>query len=630
MQELSSFLFPHETVRPIQHNLMNTVQDCLRQKKHLIVHAPTGLGKTAATLPLALAYALEHKYTVFFLTSRHTQHAIAIETLKQIKQKYNTPFVVADMIGKKWMCAQPNTEHFPSSDFAEFCKHLVVEGKCPYYNNTRNKMNLTVKAKTIHEELKQGIHHTDHIIATCTSHELCPYEVAVSLAKNAQVIIADYLYLFAPYIRDSFFLKIQRNLPETILIIDEGHNLPSRVRDLASFRLTNLMVKRAIIEAKKFGYDDTIGLLSHLQDLLNTLSEGMKYNDERLVIQQQFVKAVERIHDYEQVIADLTFIAASIRERQQKTFIGGIAHFLEAWQGTDEGYARILSLTQGRDTPLITLSYRCLDPSVMTQNVIQQTYATILMSGTLSPPTMYRDLLGFPKDTVVKEYPSPFPKTNRMNVIIPHTTTKFSERNESQYKEIATICAHIANTVPGNSAFFFPSYFLRDKVAVHFHQQSIKTTLVEVSQVTKQQKQDLLERFKQYHKTGAVLLAVVSGSFAEGIDLPGDFLKTVVIVGLPLNQPDLEAKELIKYYDLKFGLGWDYGYVLPAMIKSFQSAGRCIRSETDRGMIFFLDVRYQWPQYFKTFPKDWEVAISKEYISLINHFFQNNLQQNQG
>lgn len=626
MQELSSFLFPHERIRPIQDSLISTVQECLHNKKHLIVHAPTGLGKTAATLPLALAYALQHKMTVFFLTSRHTQHAIAIETLQHIKRKYNSQFIVADMIGKKWMCAQPNTEHFPSSDFAEFCKHLVAEGKCPYYNNTRNKMQLTPKAKSIHEELKQGVHHTDHIIATCTSHELCPYEVAVSLAQKAQVIIADYLYLFAPYIRDNFFLKIQRSLQEIIVIIDEGHNLPSRVRDLASFRLTNMMVKRAIMEAKKFGYDDTISSLSHIQDILNKLSEGMKLTDERMVMRQDFMNAVQRIDDYETVVADLTFVAASIRERQQKTFIGGIAHFLEAWQGTDDGYARILSMTPGRDQ-LITLSYRCLDPSVMTQKVIQECYSTILMSGTLSPPSMYRDLLGFPKDAIVREYPSPFPKTNKMNVIIPHTTTKFSERNELQYKEIATVCSHIANHVPGNSAFFFPSYFLRDRIAVHFHKQCTKTTLVEVPQVTKQQKQELLERFKQYHRTGAVLLAVASGSFAEGIDLPGDFLKAVVIVGLPLNQPDLEAKELIKYYDTKFGLGWDYGYILPAMIKSFQSAGRCIRSETDRGMILFLDVRYQWPQYFKTFPKDWEMVISKDYTSLINNFFQENLRQ---
>ena len=62
-------------------------------------------------------------------------------------------------------------------------------------------------------------------------------------------------------------------------------------------------------------------------------------------------------------------------------------------------------------------------------------------------------------------------------------------------------------------------------------------------------------RFKKDKEMGAVLLAVAGGNFSEGIDLPGDLLKSVIVVGLPLSRPDLETTELINYYDQKYSYG---------------------------------------------------------------------------
>ena len=140
--------------------------------------------------------------------------------------------------------------------------------------------------------------------------------------------------------------------------------------------------------------------------------------------------------------------------------------------------------------------------------------------------------------------------------------------------------------------------------------------------MSKEDRMGLLERFKSYEKSGAVLLAASSGSFGEGIDLPGDLLKAVVIVGLPLSKPDLETQELIRYYDQRFQKGWDYGYLYPAILRTIQNAGRCIRSTTDKGVIVFLDERYAWPQYRRCFPKGWNLRQSERPISLIEEFFR--------
>ena len=117
------------------------------------------------------------------------------------------------------------------------------------------------------------------------------------------------------------------------------------------------------------------------------------------------------------------------------------------------------------------------------------------------------------------------------------------------------------------------------------------------------------------------MLGVASGSFSEGVDLPGDLLKAVIVVGLPLSQPDLETKSLIEYFDKKFSKGWDYGYLFPAFNKTLQNAGRCIRSGTDRGIIAFLDERYVWKNYRRCFPEDWDMVVSTNYMGMIEEFF---------
>jgi DNA excision repair protein ERCC-2 len=148
-----------------------------------------------------------------------------------------------------------------------------------------------------------------------------------------------------------------------------------------------------------------------------------------------------------------------------------------------------------------------------------------------------------------------------------------------------------------------------------------KTVILENSEMTRDERFEVIEKFKSYHKTGSLLLGVQSGSFSEGIDLPGDYLKSVIVVGLPLQKPNIETRQLINYLDIKFGKGWDYGYVFPAFSRILQSAGRCIRSEKDRGVIVFLDERYAWPNYVKCFPPDWELDITHEYLEKIEKFY---------
>ena len=145
------------------------------------------------------------------------------------------------------------------------------------------------------------------------------------------------------------------------------------------------------------------------------------------------------------------------------------------------------------------------------------------MSGTLTPTEMYKDLLGF-ENVEEKVFKSPFPIENRLNLIVPKTTTKFTERNDKQFGQIADEIANITNAVPGNSLVLFPSYFIRDNVYRYLSEKLDKTVFLETSDMTKKDKVEMLTKFKSYSKSGAVLLGNSSGNFSEGIDLLGVLL----------------------------------------------------------------------------------------------------------
>ncbi len=660
LTEIENILFPHAEIREAQDELIRKINDVIINKKNLVVHAPTGLGKTAASLSPAISNIVQKpELTIYFLTSRHTQHKIVIDTLRKINQKFKKNIIGSSIIGKKHLCLQPSVDSLPSKEFAEFCRLLTDNDKCDFYRNVKSGTKLTPETEIVLRDLKTmdyGVTSTENIFTKSMERNICPYEAALLMAKDARVIVSDYSYIFNPRIREGFLKKTNKELRNAIIIVDEAHNLPNRVKDLVSEYLSNITVKRAINEAKKNGFPDIVLVLEDIDKILESMAKPLiseqenKYSrntpekeavtlqnftsagdvgkrnfaefnaNEKYITREEFTESIERIKNYDELISELVFIANAVREKQHLSYIGSIATFLETWTGTDEGFTRIVSVKKLKDkTDMITLSYRCLDPSLITAPVINAAYSTILMSGTLTPTSMYKELFGIDAEELTLK--SPFPQENRMNLIIPKTSTKYEARSQDQYKEIANVLQGVAETIDGCIAVYYPSYYLMDEISKYLNTKISKAIFTEVPGMTKTEKQEFLKNFESYKDKGALLNAVITGSFAEGIDLPG-ILKGIVIVGLPLQKPDLETKALIDYYDKKFKKGWDYGYLFPAFTKAIQAAGRCIRSETDRGIIIFLDERYTWSNYYRCFPPTWKIRISLLYRDLIKDFYK--------
>lgn len=605
--------FSHDIIRPSQKELLSLVSGALNKKKNVLVHAPTGLGKTAAVLSPCVELALKRDLTVFFLTARHTQHKIVHETAQKLRKKHNVSFICSSIIGKKSMCAQDNVSNLFSSDFFEYCRSLVEKNKCVFFSNTRGKDNF--RAKKVLSELENlGYFSSEDVINFSLKEQLCPYEISLMLAEKSKVVVCDYSYVFNPFIRNAFFNKTKKRLESAIIIVDEGHNLPSRVRDFLSSRISDRIVNGAFKESEKFA-EEVKEHITLIKDLFKNLVLRLGSESEVLVEKDFVVSFIDSFKDFDEFVEDLILAAEFVREHKRSSFIGSIANFLKSWQLGDDSFARFVSRTKEK----LVLNNVCLDPSSLTKDVFDSCFSSVVMSGTLSPLPTFADLLGL-KGSVSRSFSSPFPEKNKKVLIVPSGTTKFVERNEKQFRKLGTLCAAAANSIPGDVMIFFPSYALRDSVEPFFSKLYKKTIFSEVPNLSQEVKDDLLQRFSSYKDSGAAFLCASSGSFGEGVDLPG-VLKGVIVVGLPLDRPDIETKELIRYYDEKFGKGWDYGYVLPAMTKTIQNAGRCIRSETDKGVLVFIDERFVWPRYKKYFPPDWDVRVVLDFVPVIEDFF---------
>ena len=117
---------------------------------------------------------------------------------------------------------------------------------------------------------------------------------------------------------------------------------------------------------------------------------------------------------------------------------------------------------------------------------------------------------------------------------------------------------------------------------------------------------EFIKHFKENKNRSTVGLAIIGGAFGEGIDLVGDYLIGVAIVGIGLPKLNFESNKIVDYYSNTDVKGFNYAYTFPGMNKVMQAVGRLIRSEDDKGAALLIDERYMWNEYRILFKKEWD------------------------
>jgi len=611
LKEFPPRSFPFASIRAGQKEFLEDAIEAVSAGKHLLAQAPTGLGKTAVGLGASLDVALrEHKF-VLFLTSRQSQHRIVVDTLKRIRSR---PLAISavDIVSKQSMCAQTNRPRSARA-FNEYCELMSRTRSCRFFN----RQNDTVVA----EVLKDPIH-VQEMQQLCSSRGVCPHKAALEAASSADVLVCDYNYVFSS-LRDAILSRVGRKMSELVLVIDEAHNLPDRIRSQICGSISPRQLVRGAKEARRSD-QQAAELLFRLSKVLDAFLA--KLRSERRVQERLLMDLIDQAAAGGPWNPEI--LAESCRKAGEKEVRDGgggalldTASFLTSWSGMGSRVVRVASGgAEGR------IGFRLLDPSVLSRDVFAQVHSSIMMSGTLHPGEMYADLLGLEKPrAILKAYPSPFPPENRLMIVTPRLTTLYRARTEEMMQAIANEVAGISEACPGNLAAFFPSYGVLAKVADKLKATPMRRQLmVERPEWDKAKRDMAILRMRELKARGGVLLfGVLGGSFSEGIDYNDNLLSCVIIGGLPISPPTAEVRALDDYYASKFGSekGFDYAYFYPAINKVMQAAGRCIRSEKDRGVVAILDNRLLSKNYASRLPPGLSFRPTGDAASEVRTFF---------
>jgi len=598
--EADSLAFPFERYRPGQREMAAAVSRAVAQGDHLLVEAPTGIGKTAAALYPLVRGALRDGRRVYVLTAKNTQQEIFTKTLDAVE---GDSFRSIRLRAKERMCANDVV--------------LCHEDHCPYAKDYGAKL----ESSGILDRLTRSFRHLepDVVFEEARREALCPFEVSLELAEEADIVVGDYNYVFDPIVSLSG-ARDPSTLEHSFLLIDEAHNLVDRgrgyyspqlqARDLQelerSFGVSSAKTAaeaadaaRSLCElveeaARSLAGEEAAELVAVDPDRLDDLRLGL---ESLLVRHLADVRATgERIPD--DPVLELYFTFARFHDVHRIAVPAGIP---------DKAFDVIAQRGPGGPR----LSILCKDPSRQLGPIVNGAATTVAMSATLTPPEFFRDLLGFdPERTGVLRLPSPFPAENRIVLITPDIDTRYQARGGA-VPALAGMIAGVAGACPGNVLALFPSYRFLDDVRARLPSFPARRVLRPSDRSTELERNGALAALRDGGPP-VLLLAVSGGAFAEGVDYPGEMLSAVVVVSPALPQFRFEQERMKSYFEERFEKGFEYAYVIPGMTRVVQSAGRLIRSESDVGVVVLACRRFLKAPYDRYLPGHWFVDSPRE------------------
>lgn len=573
------FPFPY---REGQRDLVASVYRTILRKKKLFIQAPTGVGKTMATVfPAVRAVGEGLGEKIFYLTAKTITRTVAEQAFSLLKEK-GLLYKTITLTAKEKICFCEEAECNPDA--------------CPYAKGHFDRVNDAVFDLITHS----GDWSREVLEEQAKKYMVCPFEMSLDVSNWADAVICDYNYVFDPQAHIKRFFS-ESGKEEYLFLIDEAHNLVERGREMysASLYKEDLLEVRKLVKAE----DPKLakGLSECNQQFLELKRECEHYQILKSVshIALKLMNVLSKLEDYLEECKDAE------KKKRVLDFYFAVRSFLNIHDIMDENYVIFSEMMEdGR----FQIKLFCVNPAVNLQNYLEQGNSTIFFSATLLPVHYYKKLLSVEKDDYAVYAHSSFPQENKFLFIGTDVSTRYTRRGESTYQRFARYIAVMAEQKKGNYMAFFPSYRFLEEVHTCFLEcvDHEVDSICQVSYMDEEQREEFLEEFEQEREKSLVAFCVMGGIFSEGIDLTDDKLIGAVIAGTGLPQVCTEREILKQYFNAADMDGFDYAYLYPGMNKVLQSAGRVIRTESDRGVILLLDDRFREMRYREVFPREWQ------------------------
>ena len=585
-------------IRKGQVEFIEEATKALDKNEVFVGSAPCGIGKSLASLLSVLPKIEENKLLISFRT--RSQLHIFLKELRSLKK----PPLTASFISKQDMCPLTKNRSGTYFDFLEECRRLKENCEsgtkpfCKFYWNMNKRRR---QAEELALDCVRKILDPQEARDLMYRKGFCAYETLKRVLNKVQVFLGTYNYTFNPPIRKALLQSWGVDLSKVYLIVDEAHNIPNFARDLLSDQINQKTVENAIKETENFDHKK----VDDVKDYLNILDDDVfRYVHKRLgnsrlkILDLQDLadkfhhwsgksgeEAAEIFHEYGDYVRE---IRQELGYDRIFSYTHRVGDFFENFfQKFGEKYIH-LAYNDWNDRTY--LSVKSLDGREITDPVLRQAKGSIVMSGFLSPPKIYRDLiLRSSENVVLKEFDSPFPSQNRLILAACNVSSRFEHRTDQMLKKCADYIEVVSMANEGNIGVFFTSYSLMNTILTHIE---IDRKLIVEERRTR--RNEIMEKLTKSNKNA--LFGVMGGKFSEGMDYPNNILKCVITVGLPYATWNVYQQALIKYFDYQFlGNGRTYAYLTPAIFRLVQACGRVHRSANDKGCIVMLDERITQP-----------------------------------
>ena len=619
-------------MRPGQEAILREVVALTERGGPLLINAPTGAGKTVATLAPLLEHAVREDHRILYLVRTHSQEVQVLQEARTIAHRLERPFLAVGLQGRAGRCfllenvaevkGATAEEHGKLCADRKRATERAMQGEapiapppelpeggeidltdldgCPYYARV-----LQSDLEDLVEKFSAKLPNPTEFEAFSREENLCPYELSKKLVPHARLVTAPYAFFFHPHIRRSLFQWLGVDPDRVDLVIDEAHNLPSHLRDLTTVALPQESVRRARAEIDERG-----------DFQLPDGPSASRFFDIVGAAVEELIQALARDDD--------AVLPPDVFEDALLTALGGTSHRLDTWLGALATWGENLREERRRErhlprswvhtVALTLLSWPQLEPPAYVKVATRrprpalEAYAldaatpalpildchlSIHMSGTLVPLEEYRDALGLGATARLLDVPSSFPPENRRYLYDASVTTRFEElRSDPRaITRISDRLVEILQSLPVKTAVFFPSFELMQRVLEAGLQAQLPgNVFIEYAKLPMGDLWRSIEGWKK-DPEGTVLIGVAGGRLSEGIDYPNQELEAVVLVGIPYPKPTAKREALRRFLDASTGKGWEYTVEAPATRAILQASGRMIRSEHDRGIAIILDRR---------------------------------------
>ena len=556
--------FPFDSYRAGQRKFVSNVYVAIRERKRLFAQAPTGIGKTMAALYPALRAIGEGLCArAVFLTARTTGRKSAMDAMAMLEQAGARALTV-EITAKDKTCPRETRDCRPEN--------------CPLAKGFFDRLPDAMEEALTLSRLGRA-----EIEALAQRHNVCPFELSLALAQLADVVVCDYNYVFDPLVAMEQLLSAPGG---ACLLVDEAHQLAPRVRDAYSSAVGLDALKEIRREAGK-ALGRKSALYHALTDAIKALKE-LAGNEEFEALKEPPEALTAALETVRAAAGEALATGAGKPAADAFSISMG---YLFAAERFDSRYALLAS--GGEKHARIELAL--LTAAQEIESCTKRARGTVYFSATLAPFDAIQKTLGSGEGDACLLLPSPFDPA-QLEAHIEPIDIRYAMREKTAPQVAEAIERHLKGHA-GNTIVFFPSYAYMARIAeilMGMDGMLDESFIREARGLTEEERNAILAQFED-EKERTVLLAVLGGAFSEGIDLPGERLKNVIVVSTGLPQPDERVRAMQAYYD---GIGEDgmlLSMTLPGMVRVIQAAGRLIRTDADTGTLLLIDSRYHWP-----------------------------------